>query len=130
MRCLPDCLLLASILDGCFPSQGVYHLVAPRATGSPCRARVERLAADLWPLATRAQQRAMPVIGFLDMRSAAENTRFIAEFRQGLAEAGYVEGRNVAIEFRWAEGRYDRLPALAEDLVRRLPAVIVTTGAL
>ena len=65
----------------------------------------------------------MPLIGFLDIRSAAENARFITEFRRGLAEAGFVEGRNVAIEFRWAEGRYDRLPALAEDLVRRQAAV-------
>ena len=72
----------------------------------------------------------MPLIGFLDIRSAAENTRTIAEFRQGLAEAGYIEGRNVAIEYRWAEGRFDRLPALAEDLVRRQAAVIVATGAI
>jgi putative ABC transport system substrate-binding protein len=88
-------------------------------------------AAAAWPVATRAQQaERVPVIGFLDIRSAAENTRTIAEFRQGLAEAGFVEGRNVAIEYRWAEGRYDRLPALAEDLVRRHAAVIVATGAL
>jgi ABC-type uncharacterized transport system substrate-binding protein len=83
-----------------------------------------------WPLAAHAQRPAMPLIGFLDLRSAAENVRFIAQFRQGLAEAGYLEGRNVAIEFRWAEGHRDRLPALAEDLVRRQAAVIVATGAL
>jgi putative ABC transport system substrate-binding protein len=86
-------------------------------------------AAAACPLAARAQQ-AVPVIGFLDQRSAADNTRVIAEFRQGLAEAGYIENRNVAIEYRWAEGRFDRLAALAEDLVRQRAAVIVATGSI
>jgi ABC-type uncharacterized transport system substrate-binding protein len=82
------------------------------------------------PLAARAQQPAIPVVGFLDISSAAENRRSITEFQHGLGEAGYVEGRNVAIEYRWAGGRYDRLPELAADLVRRQAAVIVTTGSL
>jgi putative ABC transport system substrate-binding protein len=86
-------------------------------------------AAVAWPFDTHPQP-ATPLIGFLDIRSAAENTRTIAEFRQGLAEAGYIEGRDVTIEYRWAEGRFNRLSSLAEDLVRRQPTVIVATGAI
>jgi putative tryptophan/tyrosine transport system substrate-binding protein len=81
-------------------------------------------AAVACPLAVHAQQPAMPAIGFLSSRSPDDSTLVLAAFRQALAEAGYVEGRNVAIEFRWAEGRYDRLPALAAELVRRPIAVI------
>ena len=76
-------------------------------------------AAVAWPLAARAQQPAMPVIGFLGAGSPGPFAPQVAVFRQGLAETGYVEGRNVAIEYRFAEGQYDRLPTMAEEMVRR-----------
>jgi putative ABC transport system substrate-binding protein len=86
-------------------------------------------AAVAWPFGVRAQKSAMPVIGFLGAASAAQFAPYVAGFRHGLNETGYVEGKNVAIEFRWAEGHYDRVPALAVDLVRRQVAVIFTSGA-
>jgi putative ABC transport system substrate-binding protein len=84
--------------------------------------------AAAWPLAARAQQAAMPVVGLLDSRSPDALTDRLRGFRQGLKDTGYVEGENVAIEYRWAENQLDRLPALAAELVRRRVAVIATSG--
>ena len=81
-----------------------------------------------WPVVSRAQQQALPVVGFIRDGSADANVRYAAAFRKGLNETGYVEGQNVTVEYHWLEGRYDRLPALMADLVRRQVAVIATPG--
>jgi len=85
--------------------------------------------AATWPLAARAQQTAVPVIGYLSSSSADAGAQGVEALRRGLAETGYVEGRNVKIEYRWADYHYDRLPALVDDLIRHNVAVIVTGGA-
>ena len=85
-------------------------------------------AAAAWPPAARAQQAAVPVIGFMSARSREDSPHALEAFRRGLKEGGFVEGENVAIEFRWARGDYSRLPALAADLVSRGVTVIVAAG--
>jgi putative tryptophan/tyrosine transport system substrate-binding protein len=87
-------------------------------------------ATTAWPLAARARQSAMPVVGILDQRSPEELADRLRGFRQGLRDSGFVEGQNVAVEYHWAENKLDRLPDLAADLVRRRVAVIVATSGL
>src|SRR6476646_6216252 len=86
--------------------------------------------ATAWPLPARAQQAALPVIGLLHPGSPEASAKYVASLRKGLAEAGYVEGRNIAIEYRWGHGDSGRLPELASDLISRRVAVIVTPGGL
>jgi putative ABC transport system substrate-binding protein len=84
--------------------------------------------AAAWPLAARAQQPAMPVIGFINSSTLETSERYVAAFRKGLSETGYIEGQNVIVNYHWLEGRYDRLPSLMADLVRRRVAVIAIPG--
>src|SRR5689334_6644049 len=85
-------------------------------------------AAALWPFETLAQQASLPIIGYMSSRSPGDSVSLVAAFRKGLNEAGFVEGQNVTIEYRWAEGQYDRLPAMAAELVRQGAVLLVTTG--
>src|SRR5260370_42666384 len=85
-------------------------------------------AAAAWPLAAHAQQPASPVIGFLSSRSPEDSVYVLEAFRQGLRETGFVEGHNISIEFRWARGQYQQLPALAAELVSRRVAVLAPAG--
>jgi putative tryptophan/tyrosine transport system substrate-binding protein len=85
-------------------------------------------AAATWPLVARAQQPAMPIVGFVTGRSPEDSARLGAAFRKGLNETGYVEGQNVMVEYHWLEGQYDRLPSLMADLVGRRVAVIVNSS--
>src|ERR1700719_2577705 len=85
-------------------------------------------AAGAWPFATLAQQSSLPIVGYMSSRSPGDSAPLVAAFRKGLSEAGFVEGENVKIEYRWAEGHYDRLPAMAAELVRLGAVLLVTTG--
>src|SRR6516225_1886588 len=95
------------------------------------RAFIEGIAALgwAWPLAVRAQQSSMPVIGYLGLGSAQADAYRVGGFRQGLKEVGYIEGQNLTIEYRWAEDHHDRMPAMNAELVRQQVAVIVATSA-
>ena len=104
-----------------------------RGNSRPYRTRREFITllggAAAWPLAARAQQAGLPVVGFVNGGAADAAARYLAAFRKGLSETGAVEGRNVTVEYHWMEGRYDRIPTVIADLVRRQVAVISTPGS-
>ena len=85
-------------------------------------------AATLWPAIARAQQPTLPVIGYMSGRSPDDSRHLIAAFQQGLRDTGFVEGKNVAVEYQWASGRYDQLPSLAADLVKRVGIIVAVGG--
>jgi len=87
-------------------------------------------AAAAWPLAARAQQTSIPIVGFVDAGSAVASAHYATAFRQGLNEAGYTDGRNVTVEYHWLEGRYDRMPGMIADLVSRRVTVIATPASI
>jgi putative tryptophan/tyrosine transport system substrate-binding protein len=107
-------------------------MVDPGAAGAAMRRReffaILGGAAVVWPVGSRAQQKGVPLIGFLNTQSAGSFSHLVAGFQQGLREAGFLEDQNIRIEYRWAEGRYEQLPAFANDLVRLGIAVLVATG--
>src|SRR5262249_55958710 len=115
LRCTPNDLL---------PGGGHPHMIRRRQFMTLLGG-----AAAAWPIAARAQQQALPVVGMVNPANPEAATRYLAAFRKGLSETGYAEGQNVTVEYHWLGGKYDRLPAVMANLVRRPVAVIATPGS-